>query len=805
MDIEFHRPPFYPKQFAAIYDPARYSIIEASAQPLDTLVQTPSGARAFGTLKVGDEIFAGSGEVTTVAGVFPKGMQPVYRMVFSDGTETRASGDHLWAVDHYRDGKRVLTTDTLRSRTKKSLQLYRFPTCQSVAYPARRVTIDPWLLGVLIGDGSLCGNALCFASADAEIVERVKRTIPKGYEVKRSGQYLWRIVARIKGAGYERPSIRFKADGYEVSVARKYIGRVRTWNEAIALHRQAMIWRYGDALPEVNLRQELRRLGLLGLKHNEKFVPTEYLHNDVETRLEILRGIMDTDGSAGRANGATFEQTSARLAKDVQELVWSLGGFARIVETPPRRSGYKTSYRMNIRANNVEEFFWLPRKRERAPRSTKVVRKLSRIEFVGIEEVQCIAVDHPSKLYLTDQYIVTHNTKAGKTSACIAWLTEQAFKGREGWNYWWIAPVSEQARIAFDRTRRALGPDQCRAYQSPYRIALPTGPVIWFKSGDKPDSLYGEDVHAAVIDEASRLKQDAWYALRSTLTKTRGPARIIGNVHGRKNWFYRMARQAEQGFPDYAYHRLVAHDAVAAGVLAKEEIDAARRELPEHVFRELYLAEASEDGGNPFGFDAIRRCTVPIMYQGTPAVFGVDLAKSVDWTVVIGMTREGYVCRFERWQHVPWEDTVNRILAIIGNTPALVDSTGVGDPIVEALVRRTHGHPDAEHNQVEGYQFSGRSKQQLMEGLALAIQSGGITFPPGPIQMELEQFTYEMRGKEGRFTGVAYSAPAGFHDDCVMALALAEMHRHKAQAPMVIPAGLVASIRAQRPSMRHMR
>jgi hypothetical protein len=193
--------------------------------------------------------------------------------------------------------------------------------------------------------------------------------------------------------------------------------------------------------------------------------------------------------------------------------------------------------------------------------------------------------------------LIEASTKAGKTSGCIAWITERAFGGREGWNYWWVAPVSEQARIAFDRTRRALGPDNARAYQSPYRIALPQGSIIWFKSGDKPDSLYGEDVHAAVIDEASRLKQDAWYALRSTLTKTRGPARIIGNVHGRKNWFYRMARQAEQGFPDMAYHRMIAHDAVEAGVLAADEIEAARRELPDHIFRELYLAEASEDGG----------------------------------------------------------------------------------------------------------------------------------------------------------------------------------------------------------------
>lgn len=396
------------------------------------------------------------------------------------------------------------------------------------------------------------------------------------------------------------------------------------------------------------------------------------------------------------------------------------------------------------------------------------------------------------------------STKAGKTSACIIWIIEQALTGKEGWNYWWIAPVSLQAYIAFDRCRRALGND-CRAFLSPYRIAMPNGTIIWFKSGDKPDSLYGEDVYAAVVDEASRLKEGAWFAVRTTLTATRGPVRVIGNVRGRSGWFYKLARRAEQGDPVMAYHKIIAYDAVQAGILNAEEIEDAKRIYPEHVFKELYLAEASEDGGNPFGFEAIRRCTVPTMWNGIPAVFGIDLAKSVDWTVVIGMTREGYVCYFERWQHVPWEDTYNRIIRAIGRTPTLIDCTGIGDPILETLQRRTGGHVGSEHNQVEGYMFSSRAKQQLMEGLASTIQSGGVTFPAGPITMELEQFTYEMRGKEGRFTGVSYTAPSGFHDDCVMALALAEMHRHKAQAPMVIPTGLVAAIRAQRPSMRHMR
>jgi hypothetical protein len=391
--------------------------------------------------------------------------------------------------------------------------------------------------------------------------------------------------------------------------------------------------------------------------------------------------------------------------------------------------------------------------------------------------------------------LIEASTKAGKTVSCIIWLIEQALTGRDGWNYWWVAPVSGQSAIAFTRMRRALE-NSGNAFLAPMRIVLPNGSIIWFKSADKPDSLYGEDVHALVIDEASRVKEGAWYALRSVITATLGRARIIGNVHGRKNWFYRMSRLAEQGHPEMGFHRITAYDAISAGVLAKEEIESARAPgsgMPEHVFKELYLAEAADDGGNPFGLQAIKACTIPQMLFGRPAVWGWDLAKSVDWTVGIALTWEGAVCRFERWQHVPWPETKDRIMRTTARVRALVDSTGLGDPVVQDLQRASGRDPESDGQQFEGYQFTPRSKQQLMEGLAGSIQSQHLTFPAGPIVDELEQFEYQMTGEEGRFTGVKYSAPPGFHDDCVMALALADMHRKRVRRPMAItPAVLQA-------------
>ena len=176
------------------------------------------------------------------------------------------------------------------------------------------------------------------------------------------------------------------------------------------------------------------------------------------------------------------------------------------------------------------------------------------------------------------------------------------------------------------------------------------------------------------------------------------------------------------------------------------------------MFRELYFAEPSDDGGNPFGQGAIRSCVGPLSVN-PPVVYGVDLAKSVDWTVAIGFDENGAVCRFSRYQ-LPWEETVRRLAHEIGDTSAIVDSTGVGDPIVERL--------QTVLSNVEGYKFSSPSKQHLMEGLAIAIQTNEITYPEGVIVSELDSF-----GFEHSRTGVRYSAPSGMHDDCVMALALA--------------------------------
>lgn len=366
-------------------------------------------------------------------------------------------------------------------------------------------------------------------------------------------------------------------------------------------------------------------------------------------------------------------------------------------------------------------------------------------------------------LYSKARFTVTKGaTKIGKTFPHLYWLFERAHDEiKKGANYWWIAPIFPQAKIAFNRMRRLAVPLGYRVNESELFIETGYDSRIWFKGADKPDSLYGEDVFAAVFDEFTRAKEQSWFALRSTLTHTQGPCKFIGNSKGKKNWGHRLWIKAKAGEPGYEAFKVTAYDAVEAGILTLEEVEQAKRDLPKHAFDELYMAEDLDDQSNPFGMEYIRK-QVGELSDDRPVCFGVDLAKSVDWTVVTGLDRSGNVCFFDRWQS-DWGQTKRRIISIIGSTPAAIDSTGVGDPIVEDIRKECPA--------VEAFHFSSRSKQQIMEGLALALQNGNLCIIPEMVD-ELESFEFQYTAN-----GVKYSAPEGMHDDIVCSLALANYKR----------------------------
>jgi phage FluMu gp28-like protein len=350
-------------------------------------------------------------------------------------------------------------------------------------------------------------------------------------------------------------------------------------------------------------------------------------------------------------------------------------------------------------------------------------------------------------------------TKVGKTASHIIWLFEQALTLKENQSVWWVAPVYQQAEIAFNRMRTQVTDKSFfKVNESKLRLTTPTGGIIQFKSAEKPDNLYGDDVYAAVFDEFTRAREEAWFALRSTLTKTEGKCKLIGNVKGKKNWGYKLSERARMGEPNYEFHKITAYDGVNAGIHKFEEVEQAKRDLPQHIFSELYLAEPTEDGSNPFGLSYISQCIAPISTANTEW-FGIDLAKYSDYTVIIGLDAEYRVCYFDRFQK-DWAQTEQHIIRVVGQTPAAIDSTGVGDPIVEKIQRHCP--------RSVGVKFTSVSKQQMMEQLTADVHAGLIKFPEGIIADEMRNFEFEHTA-----TGLRYSAPSGLHDDAVCALALA--------------------------------
>lgn len=334
----------------------------------------------------------------------------------------------------------------------------------------------------------------------------------------------------------------------------------------------------------------------------------------------------------------------------------------------------------------------------------------------------------------------------------------------EGWPVAWFSPTYKYFSEAWNELVDRLSPVIESRDKSAGTIRLTTGGVIDVWSlHNNPNAGRGRKYKIVVVDEAAIVANlmYVWQnAIRPTLTDLKGSAWFLSTPAG-YNDFNEFYERGQSGDPEWQSWCMGTID---NPYISPEEIESARAELPTAVFEQEYLGIPAPDGGNPFGLEHINACAKEGLTVGSPPIcWGIDLAKSQDWTVCIGLDESGNVARFERWQHVPWSETKSRIAGLIGQTPALVDATGLGDPIVESLER------DHMCQGIEPFVFTNLSKQRIMEGLASSIQSGSVAYPEGDIARELRTFRYEF-STGGR---VKYAAPQGLHDDCVCALAMA--------------------------------
>ena len=350
------------------------------AQPLDAKIKTLTGWKRMGELAVGDALASIDGAPSLVTGIYPQGERQVYRVRFSDGRSAECCDEHLWRV-HFRswEAPRILSTAEVRDLLSHS----RYQGRLWIDMPSgefgseAQLPVDPWVLGALLGDGCIKGSSVRFSVKAEQTLERMRNRVDASLELSYAGQYDWRIKRR--------------------SVADLD----------------------GEARAHVNpLRQALEQLGLWGKGSYDKFIPVAYLDASRAVRLDLLRGLLDTDGWVESWGAVRYSSASQQLTQDVCTLVRSLGGWCSVSE---KASSFTVSGKRQVGAPafvctishpDPESLFLFDGKRARLGKG-RVRRKLpviSGIEPSRVTATQCISVSHPTRLYITDDYVVTHNT-----------------------------------------------------------------------------------------------------------------------------------------------------------------------------------------------------------------------------------------------------------------------------------------------------------------------------------------------------------------------------------------------------------
>lgn len=349
---------------------------KGKALKLDTPIKTPTGWTLMGDIKLGDEVVAWDGSSTKVTGVYPQPVKQLYNVKFADGREVEVCGEHLWEVYYVNTVKHkrwrvVDTLEVLRLISMPNPRVYiRLP--ENIEEPVVDHAIPPYALGALIGDGYFIESVITISKPDKVFIENFVNYLPPTMTFS---YYNPDTISLIRKPNLKGPN---------------------PWLE------------------------ELRRLGLHGKYSYEKFIPDEYMTGSRNQRLAIVQGLLDTDGTVQKSGSVSFSTSSPKLAEQVQYLIRSLGGIAAINTRIPtythkgeKLKGRRT-YDVDIRHKKPSELFTMERKRARCNDNGQYNEKL-KLRVVSITptkeaESQCISVDHPDKLFVCKDFIVTHNT-----------------------------------------------------------------------------------------------------------------------------------------------------------------------------------------------------------------------------------------------------------------------------------------------------------------------------------------------------------------------------------------------------------
>lgn len=387
------------------------------AQPLDSEVLTRTGFKKMKDLRLGELVFGNDGRLHPIIGIFPQGTRPICKVTFTDDTSTLCCDEHLWRV--YNTKNKKWTTietkqlmDGSRSLKHSKGHRYKIPITSPIEFEKQDLVIPPYTLGVLLGDGHII-KSIRFSSADSEIPENIAKELPADYEVRKNKAYLSYSICKVQNnASYD------KTKKIPIPTPNKYF--------------------------------EYIKQNKLNVKAEHKFIPHEYLLNSVENRISLLQGLMDTDGYVSK-DGSLIEYTtvSEQLKNDFVWLVQSLGGTCHIrikFPTYNNKNGEKVQglkcYNIGIKLPKSICPFKLKRKENRlSQKSLEPFRYIKKIEYVKPAECQCIVLDSKEHLYLTNDFIVTHNSTIAVI--CLLYLLYRLLCLKDPYLYYGLQPIDK--------------------------------------------------------------------------------------------------------------------------------------------------------------------------------------------------------------------------------------------------------------------------------------------------------------------------------------------------------------------------
>jgi hypothetical protein len=353
--------------------------------PLSAKILTEKGWVLNGDLKLNQNIIGSNGKNQKVLGIYPQGIRKIYTVNFNDGTKAKCDEEHIWSVNSFKQRKKhtykngveikipdysyfnLTTKEIINNITLKVGKVnklnYRIPIIKPVEFNEKELPINPYVMGLLLGDGYM--NSSSISTNEIEIIDQVKK--------------IYSDVTLTKD--------KRKENLYRLNLQ--------------------------------NIKNDLRKLDLIEKKSNNKFIPEQYLFNSIENRILLLNGLMDSDGYSSKTGRVQYTTVSKELSENVRELILSLGGFCKIKTKIPKfkyNGEIKTgqlAYTLTISfSDNNIKIFRLKRKQDRViyRDKYKLNKYIESIEYSHNEEAQCIMVSNDDHLYVTNDYILTHNT-----------------------------------------------------------------------------------------------------------------------------------------------------------------------------------------------------------------------------------------------------------------------------------------------------------------------------------------------------------------------------------------------------------